>query len=432
MELIWSLPASARVFLVFAIMLVLIRKKISLGNAFFIGALVLSFLFGMQFRDTLESFVNSITYPKTISLAIIVSLILVFSASMQNTGHLKRMLNGFQGFISNNKVNLILFPALIGLLPMPGGAIFSAPMVKELGAGTMLPGDKMSFINYWFRHIWEYCWPLYPGILLTVTLADLNLWGFMLLMSPFPLVALGLGYLAIIKFIPADQPGPGESRVSLRAFIALLSPILIVIILGLGLGIFLSLIFPFFQIAKEIGLICSLCVAIGWVWYKNNLISYEIKEVLLDKHILDMIYMVAAILIFKGILEDSHAVGTISNELIRLHVPLSVITVALPMLVGGVVGITIAFVGSTFPILIALIDTYGATQYMPIYIMLGLVSGLVGVLLSPLHLCLLLSNKFFCTSLSKVYRYLWMPCLGLLLVGIMYFLASKYASLILF
>ena len=28
---------------------------------------------------------------------------------------------------------IILFPALIGLLPMPGGAIFSAPMVKNLG-----------------------------------------------------------------------------------------------------------------------------------------------------------------------------------------------------------------------------------------------------------------------------------------------------------
>ena len=85
---------------------------------------------------------------------------------MELAGQMQRLLENFRGLITNIRINLIIFPALIGLLPMPGGAIFSAPMVKDLGRKSGFSGDKLSFVNYWFRHIWEYCWPLYPGVLL--------------------------------------------------------------------------------------------------------------------------------------------------------------------------------------------------------------------------------------------------------------------------
>jgi hypothetical protein len=53
--------------------------------------------------------------------------------------------------------------------------------------------------------------------------------------------------------------------------------------------------------------------------------------------------------------------------------------------------------------------------------MLGLLCGFLGVLLSPLHLCLLLSNAYFQTSIMALYRHLWAPCLFLLLAGCGYF-----------
>ncbi len=55
------------------------------------------------------------------------------------------------------------------------------------------------------------------------------------------------------------------------------------------------------------------------------------------------------------------------------------------------------------------------------YIMLAMVCGFVGVLLSPLHLCLILSNTYFQAKLSAVYRYLWFPCIGLVLSAFGYF-----------
>ena len=134
-----------------------------------------------------------------------------------------------------------------------------------------------------------------------------------------------------------------------------------------------------------------------------------------------MFYMIVAILIFKGILSDTQAVKSISDELIALKIPLLIIMAFLPFMVGMIGGIGIAFVGSTFPILIPMIDSMGETQFMLAYIMLGMVCGFTGVLLSPLHLCLILSNEYFHTRLAVVYRILWFPCVALILAAFGYF-----------
>ena len=134
-----------------------------------------------------------------------------------------------------------------------------------------------------------------------------------------------------------------------------------------------------------------------------------------------MIYMVTAILVFKGILEDSGAVRQVSQEILRWQIPLMAVAVLLPFIVGVVGGITIAFVGTTFPILITLIHTLGQSHLMLPYLALALVSGFTGVLLSPLHLCLLLSNAYFETSLMPVYRQMTVPLMALLAGGCLYF-----------
>lgn len=79
---------------------------------------------------------------------------------------------------------------------------------------------------------------------------------------------------------------------------------------------------------------------------------------------LSLALIVSSILIFKGILEDSHAVEEISSELIMIKVPLMLVAVMLPFLVGLITGITIAFVGVTLPILIPLIHSLGETGFI--------------------------------------------------------------------
>lgn len=417
------IPATVKVLLVFFAVLIAIRRKLSLGNAFLIGAILLGLIFGLAPKAMVVSIFSSVIFPKTLSLAVIVSLILILSSTMEKVGQMKRLLAHFRGLIRQPILNLAVFPALIGLLPMPGGAVFSAPMVKELGENTGLSPDKMSFINYWYRHIWEYWWPLYPGVLLATALADLNLWTFVIMMFPLSIIAVSSGYLSIrgIKGHPNMATAQSNTRPPLKPFLKELIPILFVIVFGLGSGLLLSFMFPQWSISKEIGLIVALCLAIGRIWHENDWPKAEILKILTDTSLLNMIYMVIAILVFKGMLEDSHAVEVISQEFRTLHIPLLLLSVMLPFLVGIVTGITIAFVGSTFPILILLIQSYGESQFMISYIMLAIVSGFIGVLFSPLHLCLLLTNQYFSCNLSQAYRLLWQPCLSLLALGFVYF-----------
>ena len=425
MAILEQIPAMIRIIIVFVFVLFLIRKKLSLGHSFILGAVSLSVLFGLPPKPMIISMGKSIIYPKTLSLALIVSLILVLSSSMELSGQMKRLLKNFRGLIKNVKINLIVFPALIGLLPMPGGAVFSAPMVKDLGTQSDLSGDKLSFINYWFRHIWEYWWPLYPGVLLSTVLANINILTFIAFMCPITILALYFGYLPLKDLRQTLVKNPGQdSYVSVWPFIREMTPILLVIIPGLGMGILFSYLSPNLTVSKEIGLILALFISIGWIWFSNALSKSQIWEIISNPQNLNMMYIVASILIFKGILEDSQAVGAISNELLMLKVPLMLIAVILPFLVGLITGITIAFVGVTLPILIPLIHSFGETGFMLQYVMLTIVCGFSGVLLSPLHLCLILSNEYFNTSMGSVYRHLWLLCVCLMGSGVVYFLIS--------
>ena len=421
MTLLEHIPAIIKMIMVFFVVLICIRRKLSLGNAFLLGSLLLSLLFGLNPRATLASIFTSITDPKTLSIAVVVSLILVLSSSMELAGQMQRMLKNFQGLVSSPRLNLVIFPALIGLLPMPGGAVFSAPMVKELGTRSKLSEAQLSFVNYWFRHIWEHWWPLYPGILLTTVITEISLLAIIVVMCPFTAVSVWLGYQTLKSSDSLLENNNKNPRLTLWPFLKELVPILVVIFPGLGMGVLISKWFPAIPISKEIGLILALCMAIAWVWYQNGAPKKQILSTLTNHQLLKMMYMIAGILIFKGILTDSHAAASVSRELIRMHIPLVLIAVALPLLVGMSGGIVIAFVGSTLPILVPMIHSLGEAQFLPAYVMLILVSGFAGVMLSPMHLCFLLTNEYFGVTMGSVYRHLWKPCISLVAAGMAYF-----------
>jgi len=426
MSIVLELPAIVRILLVFVAILLAIRLKLSLGNAFLLGSILLGFLFGFSTRPILSSMVKSIIDPKTLSLALIVSLILVLSNSMEITGQMRRMLDHFRGLIADARINLMIFPALIGLLPMPGGAVFSAPMVKDLGKNLELNGAQLSYINYWFRHVWEYCWPLYPGILLATILADIDFVSFVGYMCPVTIVALLAGYIPLLGNRELHRREDRVGGKTVRPFLRELSPILNVIITGLGLGALISLLFPGLSISKETGLNMALCISILWVWKSNRLSPVRVWALLRSPQIVQMIYMVFTIIVFKGILEDTQAAGLVSGELIRHRVPLMLIAMILPFLVGMITGYTLAFVGVSLPILIPLLSASGELPVIFAYVMLVMVCGFLGVLFSPLHLCFILSNEYFNTTYTRVYRYLYLPCLSVLATGVVYFMATHW------
>jgi hypothetical protein len=88
----------------------------------------------------------------------------------------------------------------------------------------------------------------------------------------------------------------------------------------------------------------------------------------------------------------------------------------IPFLAGIMTGLTVGFVGITFPFLLPLLTFNGTADPSLLAIAFG--GGFCGVMLSPLHLCLVLSGEYFNADFSKVYRLLIIPSILVLAAGV--------------
>lgn len=415
---------------VFALIVLLLRGSFQVGLALALGATALGFLFQMGPPELLQVAWASLTETRSLLLIVVVSLILILSTSMERLGLMEELLGGVRDRFFTRPWAMVLLPALIGLLPMPGGAYFSAPMLDRFDPERRLSPALKSFLNYWFRHIWEYWWPLFPAVLLTCTVAELEIWRYSLSSFPVTLAAVGAG-LPLLRGLPRNLiPETGAYRDSgQKGSVESVVPILLAILPGIFLVPLARLVGHrtlLQALPRESGLLMGLAAAILWIWVRRRASSRDLRAVAMDPKMPRMWLTIAGVLVFKGAIESSGAAAQVSQSLVGLQVPLAGVAVLLPLIVGLISGLPIAFVGTCFPILISMLQATGLIHLKLPWILLAFVSGFVGSLLAPTHLCLILSNEYFHASWSGVYRHLWLPALLVLGGGIAYFLLLKH------
>ncbi len=98
-------------------------------------------------------------------------------------------------------------------------------------------------------------------------------------------------------------------------------------------------------------------------------------------------------------MDASGAVANLSRYFVAQGIPALPIICLLPFLTGLLTGLTVGFVGSTFPILISMGGEASLAN-----ISLAFAAGFVGVLLSPVHLCLVLTREYFKADLWGMYK----------------------------
>ena len=88
MSVLDVIPAIVRVAIVFFLVLLAIRKKLSRGNAFVLGGIFLALLFRMAPAAAAAAILRAALDVKTVFLSVIVVLILVLSNSMEAAAHI--------------------------------------------------------------------------------------------------------------------------------------------------------------------------------------------------------------------------------------------------------------------------------------------------------------------------------------------------------
>jgi len=424
------MPAILKLLICFSLVLVISRTRLPLSLSLLIGAVVLGFWAGQNPSELGGIALASITGWSTFYLVAIIILILFLSRLMEQSGHLQRIVYAFILVVKDRRAVAALVPAMIGLLPMPGGALFSAPLIKKTLGDIPIPAERKAVINYWFRHVWEYWWPLYPGFILAVGLLDLPVWQLMAVQFPlavFCVVAGGLFLLLPLKELK-KRGGPDNRWESFRMLLKESAPIILVLAVIVVLNLirrFMESVGVSLSYPPELSVLVGVVACIGMVIRTNHLGREDIIHALRDRKYLEFVLLVLAIMIFKGVLNGSSIIMVIKNELLDYRIPLLLIITVLPFISGVVTGIAVGFVGASFPVIIPMLDGLPPLSYLA-YAALAYSCGYMGMMLSPVHLCLLVSKDYFKAGLAPCFSLLIkLAVLVLILTGIYVFLLTR-------
>ncbi|WP_041623494.1 DUF401 family protein [Spirochaeta thermophila] len=306
--------------------------------------------------------------------------------------------------------SLAVFPALVGLLPMPGGAIFSAPMVARADRSERLSGAQRAVVNYWFRHLWEYWLPLYPGVLLAVELSGMSTLSFMRNHAVFMVLALVVGYVVYLRAVTRAGGGRGEEE-DAGAGDGLRAPFLEI---GIVLGVYVlgSVLFPGVRGGRYLWLALGVWSAIAVLLVRTDIPGGKVRGVFFGKRLWSLVLLVMLIRVYGFLFEFPSDGGTlaerIAGSLSGAGIPPVVVLVFLPFIAGLVLGIAVGFVGVSFPVVMGLLSGMGVERVGP-YVMLAYVAGYIGMMLSPLHVCFVVSSEYFESHLFRNMRLLAVP-----------------------
>ena len=87
-------------------------------------------------------------------------------------------------------------------------------------------------------------------------------------------------------------------------------------------------------------------------------------------------------------------------ELTAWGIPTAAVAVLLPFVSGMATGLAIGFVGASFPIVVSLVGGDASHADLLASVVLAYTFGHMGMMLSPVHICLVVTNEHFKTRLT--------------------------------
>jgi hypothetical protein len=223
---------------------------------------------------------------------------------------------------------------------------------------------------------------------------------------PFSLLHIGTGLLVACHYfrkylIQRSRPQKnGLWPETVRDLLGGTWPLLAVVLLYFFLPL-LHVSIPLYLILVGVALLLSL--------YKR-VTPVEAGQILFSASMLRSVLIIAAVMVFMSIIKVSAAFDILKT----MHVPVAIVVLFIFLIsftIGYLTGVNTAYIAIAFPILQPLIQSLPHPLFLYLYMY---VIGFAGILASPLHLCLVLTNEYFQTSLLAVYRYMAFPLLSMM------------------
>ena len=374
------MDASYSLILSIFVVLFILRIKKSVSLAILVGAFVLGLL--TLKAQTFELFFNTLKSLVTVRLVVSILSAFTLGFSMQELGLLEELSHAVEELAGKSGIDIL--PMLVGFLPMPGGALISAIMIKGLSEKHGASPEDSTFVNYWCRHLWVPIWPLYPSFVLGASILGVEYHqiikgGIFITLAMLLAVPLFMRKYLSCNFSPTK-----------KGFIALiysLYPLLTVIVLSLVFHIDLAITLP-------------LTIALLLLHKKPSF--DQLKGILKQTLDISIVLLIIGVMFYKSLIVHTGAARLFLEHLKALEIPMPLAAFTLAWVIGFAVGIEVGFAAIVLPLLIGFIGTGNLFNLWNFMLVFG--GGFMGIMLSPMHLCLILSAKYYKAELSRVYR----------------------------
>lgn len=374
-----------------AVLLLLARW--SLWGAMMVGALILGGL-TLPLGEVGMAFASVWVSPSVLLLALAMTLIPLIGGALVASKRMDRLLAGLPG---GRRTVYALGPAILGMLPMPGGALLSAPLIERAGGA---PPDVRAAANVWFRHTLHSIYPLSPALITGATLAGLDVWGVIPYQLPAVLILVALGYAAFLRRVsgPVELDGP-RSR---RNLVVPLGILLVAPVLDLVLKRVAPIPVP--ELATFLGVTASLILAtVGTVSW-SDLIAMVRRE-----RPWRFGLIVIGVFTYLAVFQRSGLPARIAG----LALPPAALCVGAGWLLGFATGRQQAALSIVIPIYTGAQGAMAPWAFAVTYF-----ASYLGYLLSPLHPCLTVSAEHAGVPLRAAWQQLIGPTLVAFLITV--------------
>ncbi|NLC54146.1 MAG: DUF401 family protein, partial [Firmicutes bacterium] len=171
--------------------------------------------------------------------------------------------------------------------------------------------------------------------------------------------------------------------------------------------------------------------AILWLQHLRPLTAAQWQKILVQRKFLVLAVQMSMIQVYGAFIGSKLPDGTplvarFSSELTAFGIPVVLMIMLIPFVSALATGLAVGYIGASFPIVISLLGADPSFGTILAAMVLAQGFGMIGVMLSPVHVCLLVSNEYFGAELAPTLTKLFKPSLLVLLGTVLFYLLTSF------
>lgn len=361
-----------------------IKLKKPLYISILVGAIISIILYRIPVITSLQLAFKSCTSRDTISLVLAFYTITYVQRMMEKRGHLLLAEKSLDNIFNSRRINAMIAPFVIGLLPSAGAVLIAAPIVQN-ASGDYLTREEQTFVTSYYRHISEAFLPTYSSILLALDLSGVDMTKFVVGMLPMVAILFVLGYVFYVRKIPKSTEinHSKNKKEDIANLVISLWPIAVTI------TIILTMKIPVYMAVIPVIIVSAIL---------NRFSVDELIPMVKTAFETKLIVSTVMIMIFKELLTFTGVIGRLPEYFEKLPIHPAIIF-SLIFVIGTLVAGSQAIIALALPLAFATIPDGGLALMILLMCM-----TYIAMQVSPTHICLAIVTEAFDISFIELVK----------------------------